>query len=123
MGILEVPQIASRDAGAWVGSATVDITGMTITIGGSATLPTLTDGQPDPTKPRVTTPLSAAIPVAAPASGTQRNLIAIGWDGTVYLNPPTSQALAAYLAWMDVPAGTTDLGAITVNVLQQSEVA
>ena len=120
MGIVAAPQEASQATGAWIGDATVSVAGMTVTVGGSVTLPGLTDGQPDPSKPRVTTPLSAAVAITAPTSGTAHNLVAVGWDGTVYLNPG-DVALAAYLAWMDVPAGCVDLSTVPINVLHQTD--
>ena len=121
MGINAVPQTASKTFGPWVGGVTVATSGMTVNIGGSATLPGLTDGTPDPAAPRATVPLSAAIAITAPASGTAHNIIALGWDGALHLNPATGTPLAALIAWMSVPAGCTDLSAIVVNVLQQTD--
>lgn len=107
MTITSISQASNSATKAWFTNVTLQVTGMILTIGGTAYVA----GQANA--------LNASIPVAAPAAGTDHHSLYICQDGTLILDPGPSPASPLYgqILWFDVPAGTTDLGAIAINQL------
>lgn len=107
MPIVPVQQASSQDNRPWFTGVTLQVAGMTLTIGGAAYVA----GQAHA--------LNASVPITAPAAGTDHHALYICEDGTLILDPGPSPASPLYgqILWFDVPAGTTDLGTVTINQL------
>lgn len=107
MSVMQVQQKSDQVDRPWFSGVTLATNGMTLTVGGTAYVA----GK--------AVALNASIPIAAPTTGIDHHALYVCQDGTLILDPGPSPASPLYgiICWFDVPAGTTDLGAVTINQL------
>lgn len=105
--IQQVQQKSTRGSKPWGSDVVLATAGLTLNVSG-----TYYDGN-------TAFPLNASIPLTAPSSGVDHHELQIATDGTLILDPAPnpSKTIYAQIAWFDLPAGTVDLAAITINQL------